>query len=77
MISKKHLLIGAVLLLAGFLAWRSLERTPTEADDPNRPAAGTAQATAAVARAERRNLGNTLTIAGEFSNVTISALDRS
>jgi RND family efflux transporter MFP subunit len=41
-------------------------RTPTEADDPNHPAAGTRQTTAAVARAERRNLGNTLTIAGEF-----------
>jgi RND family efflux transporter MFP subunit len=66
MISKKTLSIGGVLLVAGVLAWRWLARTPTEADDPNHPAAGTGQTTAAVARAERRNLGNTLTIAGEF-----------
>lgn len=66
MISKKSLLIGAVLLVAGALAWRWLVRTPTEADDPNHPATETGQTTAAVARAERRNLGNVLTIAGEF-----------
>jgi RND family efflux transporter MFP subunit len=66
MISKKSLLIGAALVVAGVLAWRWLARTPTEADDPNHPATGTGQTTAAVARAERRNLGNVLTIAGEF-----------
>jgi RND family efflux transporter MFP subunit len=64
--SKKILLIGAVLLVAGVLAWRWLGRTATEADDPNRPAAGTGDTTAAVVRVERTKLGNTLTIAGEF-----------
>jgi RND family efflux transporter MFP subunit len=64
--SKKTLLTGAVLLAAALLAWRWLGRTPTEADDPNRAATGAVGATAAVARVERRNLGNTLEIAGEF-----------
>jgi RND family efflux transporter MFP subunit len=64
--SKKTLLTGAALLVIGVLAWRWLGRTPTEADDPNRAATGEVGATAAVARVERRNLGNTLAIAGEF-----------
>jgi RND family efflux transporter MFP subunit len=63
---KKILLIGVVLLAIGLFAWHWLGRTPTEADDPNHPATGTGQTMAAVARVERRNLGNTLTIAGEF-----------
>lgn len=48
------------------LAWRWIERGPTEAADPNQAAGNLAGAPAAVARAERRTLGNTLTIAGEF-----------
>jgi RND family efflux transporter MFP subunit len=64
--SKKILLIGVVLLIAGVLAWRWLSRPSTEAADPNHPADGTGDRTAAVAQVERRNLGNTLTIAGEF-----------
>jgi RND family efflux transporter MFP subunit len=63
---RKTLLTGAVLLGAGLLAWRWLGRTPTEADDPNHPAAEAGETAAAVARVERRNLGNTLVIAGEF-----------
>jgi RND family efflux transporter MFP subunit len=63
---KKILLTGGVLLVAGVLAWRWLVRTPAEADDPNHPATGAGETTGAVARAERRKLGNTLTIAGEF-----------
>jgi RND family efflux transporter MFP subunit len=64
--SKKILLIGAVFLVAGVLAWRWPGRTATEADDPSHPAAGRGDTTAAVARVERTKLGNALTIAGEF-----------
>lgn len=64
--SKKMWITGAVLVAAVFLAWHWLGRTPTEADDPNHPAPGANELTAAVARAERRDLGNTLAIAGEF-----------
>jgi RND family efflux transporter MFP subunit len=64
--SKRKLLVGAAVLVIGVFAWRWLGRTPTEADDPNHPAPGAGETTAAVARVERRNLGNTLLIAGEF-----------
>jgi RND family efflux transporter MFP subunit len=64
--SKKIWITGAVLVAAALLGWRWLGRTPTEADDPNHPTLGANELTAAVARAERRDLGNTLTIAGEF-----------
>src|SRR5579864_3856755 len=64
--SKKIWITGAVLVAAAFFAWHWLGRTSTEADDPNHPAPGASELTAAVARAERRDLGSTLTIAGEF-----------
>jgi RND family efflux transporter MFP subunit len=64
--SKKMWITSAVLVAAVFLAWHWLGRTSTEADDPNHPARGASELAAAVARAERRDLGNTLTIAGEF-----------
>jgi len=57
--SKRNLLIGAALLVAGVLAWRWLGRTATEADDPNHPTTGTGQTRAVVARAERRIIANT------------------
>src|SRR5579863_7417706 len=64
--SKKTWIVGAVLIAAALFAWRWLGRAPTQADDPNHPASGASEMTAAVARAERRDLGNRLTIAGEF-----------
>jgi RND family efflux transporter MFP subunit len=48
------------------LGWLLFGRTRTEADDPNHPAQVNGDTPAAVARVERHNLGNTLTIAGEF-----------
>ena len=57
---------AAVLLAIVLSVWRWTWRGPTEADDQNHPLAASAEAVAAVARAERHNVGNTLTIAGEF-----------
>jgi RND family efflux transporter MFP subunit len=56
---------GAFVVVA-LLAWRWLGRGPTEADDQNHPLVTSVDTVAAVARAERHNVGNTLTIAGEF-----------
>ena len=65
--TKKKLWIAALLMAgAGFLAWRWMERGPAEAADPNSSAGNMAETPAAVAHAERRTLGNTLTISGEF-----------
>lgn len=62
MIKKTLLLTIAVLLFAGLGAWRLLTRRQAEANkgDPH-------SSVAAVARAERRNITRTLTIAGEFT----------
>ena len=57
--------IGAFLAIA-LLAWRWSSRGPTEADDQDHSPANSGEPVAAVARAERRTVGNTLTIAGEF-----------
>ena len=57
--------IGAVAVVV-LLAWRWMGRTPSEADDPAHAESGANIAEAAVVRVERRPLGNTLTIAGEF-----------
>ena len=56
----------AVLILIGALAWRWLGHAPTEADDPRRSAANSAENVAAVSRVDRHTIGSTLTIAGEF-----------
>ena len=63
---KKLWIIVAVLLVIVILAWRWIERGPTEADDQNHPVATSAETVAAVAHTERRSVGTTLTIAGEF-----------
>lgn len=63
---KKLWIIVAVLLVIVILAWRWIERGPTEADDQNHPIATSAETVAAVAHTERRSVGITLTIAGEF-----------
>ena len=57
--------IGAVAVVV-LLVWRWMGRTLSEADDPAHPERGANIAEAAVVRVERRPLGNTLTIAGEF-----------
>jgi RND family efflux transporter MFP subunit len=57
------IVILAVLIL---LAWRWMGRSPSEADDPNHPESDASIPETAVVRVERRALGNTLTIAGEF-----------
>lgn len=65
--TKKKFFIALIILIGGsLLAWRWLGHTPTEADDPDHPARSTSEIPAAVAHVERRNLGNTLAIAGEF-----------
>jgi len=63
---KKLWIIVAVLLVIVILAWRWMGRGPTEADDQNHPIATSAETVAAVAHTERRSVGTTLTIAGEF-----------
>ena len=65
MTAKKWIFVLAVLLGAGLLVWRWVSRTASEADDRDHPVADT-DVTAAVARAERRTISNTLTISGEF-----------
>jgi RND family efflux transporter MFP subunit len=66
MTAKKWLVMAVVLVAAVFIAWRWVNRTPTEADDPDHPVANSAEAAAAIARVERRSVGSTLAIAGEF-----------
>ena len=65
MTQKKKWIFVVVIVLAAFILWRWFARTPTNADDQNQ-ALSSGDAPAAVARVERRSLGNTLTIAGEF-----------
>lgn len=58
-------MVIAVVAGVALLLWRWFGRIPTEADDPNH-AVTSGETAAAVARAERRSLGNTLTLSGEF-----------
>jgi len=66
MTRKKLWIALAALFVIVILAWRWIGRAPTEADDQNRPLVTSAESVAAVAHAERRSVGTTLTIAGEF-----------
>jgi RND family efflux transporter MFP subunit len=66
MTRKKQIVIGIISIGVALLAWRWQARSPAEADDPAHPVANSSETPAAVARVERRTLGNTLTIAGEF-----------
>jgi len=56
----------AIVLAASLLAWIWLGRSSTEPSGMHRVDADADIPPAAVARVERRNLGSTLTIAGEF-----------
>jgi RND family efflux transporter MFP subunit len=65
--ATKKLWIAVILIAgSGVLFWRWLGRSPSEADDRNHALNPSAETIAAVAHAERRNIGTTLTIAGEF-----------
>jgi RND family efflux transporter MFP subunit len=66
MTNKKVWIALGILAVVFLLAWRWIGRSLREADDPNHPETGVNLPEAAVVRVERRPLGNTLTIAGEF-----------
>jgi RND family efflux transporter MFP subunit len=66
MTRKTQIVAGIILAGVFLLAWRWWARSPAEADDPGHPVGNSAETPAAVARVERRTLGKTLTIAGEF-----------
>lgn len=66
MTSKNLWIAVAVLVLVGLLAWRWAGRPPSEAEESRHSENGGAAVQAAVVRVERRQLGNALTIAGEF-----------
>lgn len=66
MSTKKVWIAGILIAAAGVLFWRWTSRAPSEVDDPNHPVVAAGEIPAAVTRAERRSLENTLTIAGEF-----------
>jgi RND family efflux transporter MFP subunit len=66
MTKKKVWIVLGILAVVFLLAWRWMGRTPSEADDPNHPESAANIPEVAVVRVERRALGNTLTIAGEF-----------
>jgi len=66
MTQKRLWIAGGVLVVMLLLVLRWIGRGPTEADDQNHPIATSTETVAAVARAERRSVGTTLTIAGEF-----------
>src|SRR5579859_4093053 len=66
MTRSKWIWAVAIVLAAGLLAWIWLGRGSTEPSGMHRVDADADIPPAAVARVERRNLGSTLTIAGEF-----------
>lgn len=66
MTQKKLWIVAGALTVTALLGWLLIGRTRTEADDPKHPVQVNGDTPAAVARVERHNLGNTLTIAGEF-----------
>ncbi len=66
MVRKATWIAVGVVAVAAFPTWRWMERAPSEAADRNHSERGAPVIEAAVVRVERRSLGNTLTIAGEF-----------
>jgi RND family efflux transporter MFP subunit len=59
-------MVAGALAAAALLAWWWAGRASSEADDAEHPAVASVATPAAVARVERRNLANSLAIAGEF-----------
>lgn len=66
MTAKKWMLAGIVLAAVCFLAWFWIGRGSSEADAPGFSGGDSTAVPAAVVRAERRTISNTLTISGEF-----------
>jgi RND family efflux transporter MFP subunit len=66
MTQRKMWIVAVALPVAALISWRWISRKPIQADDPNHSVLLNGDTPAAVVRVERRNLGNTLTIAGEF-----------
>jgi len=66
MTAKKWILAGIVLAVVCFLAWFWLGRGSSEADTPSNAGGDASAVPAAVVRAERRTISNTLAISGEF-----------
>ena len=66
MSTKKIWIAVTLIAVAGVLLWRWMGRAPSEAEDRNHAVSASAETIAAVAHAERHNVGTTLTIAGEF-----------
>jgi RND family efflux transporter MFP subunit len=66
MTQRKMWIVAIAIAVAALIAWRWVSRKPIQADDPNHSVPANGDTPTAVARVERRNLGNTLTIAGEF-----------
>jgi RND family efflux transporter MFP subunit len=66
MTAKKWILAGIVLAAVCLLAWFWLGRGSSEADTPSNAGGDSTAVPAAVVRAERRTISNTLTISGEF-----------
>ena len=65
--TRNKLILAAVgVLAAGLIGWRWLSHSAMEAEDPSHAVVSSVGVPAAVARAERRSVGSTLTIAGEF-----------
>ena len=64
--TKRFWMIAVVLLVFAIGVWRWMARTPTEAESPMHAAREAGAIPAAVARVERTDLVNTLTISGEF-----------
>jgi RND family efflux transporter MFP subunit len=66
MTAKKWILAGIVLAAVCVLAWFLPGRGSSEADTPSNAGSDSSAVPAAVVRAERRTISNTLTISGEF-----------
>jgi RND family efflux transporter MFP subunit len=66
MVRKRLWIVVLLVFVPGFLAWRWLARTPTEAEDKNQTVKSEAPIPAAVALVERRDIDNALVLAGEF-----------
>jgi RND family efflux transporter MFP subunit len=65
--TKKHLWIASAFLVAvSIFVWRWMERASSEVDDAEHATSSNSIVDAAVVTVEKRMLGNTLTIAGEF-----------
>jgi RND family efflux transporter MFP subunit len=63
---KKWIISGILLVLLAVVVWLSIGRFSSEADGSDREGSSSGDASAAVARVERHDLGETLSISGAF-----------